>query len=87
MNTEVKEKLKQLMLEKFNLYEKYPEGIDDDESLLGDGIGLDSIDILVFARILENEFSIKIPINTDNLARFNTINNGANYIMGLIENS
>ncbi len=51
-----------------------PEDLHEDVSLLGAGLGLDSLDVLEIVLCVENSFGIKIPDdNTSVLRSINTI--------------
>ena len=58
--TELKRKLKQLMIERLKFEDMTPEDIGDDEPLFNGGLGLDSIDALEIVVMLESEFGIKV---------------------------
>lgn len=51
--------LKQLIVEALKLEDVAPEDIDVEEPLVGDGLGLDSIDILELAMAIHRRFGIK----------------------------
>ena len=58
---EVRVLLKQLMIDELNLAGKRPEDIDDTAPLFGEGLGLDSLDALQLAMVVEEKFGVKIP--------------------------
>ncbi|MFZ1054945.1 MAG: phosphopantetheine-binding protein [Opitutaceae bacterium] len=53
-------KLKQIIVETLRLDDVAPEGIPEDEPLIGGSLSLDSIDALELVVRLEKEFGIKI---------------------------
>lgn len=53
-------KLKVQLIEQLNLEDITPADIDENESLFGDGLGLDSIDALEIIVLLEKEYGLKI---------------------------
>ena len=53
-------KLKQQIIEALNLEDMKPEDIDDNASLFGEGLGLDSIDALELIVMMENNYGIKL---------------------------
>ena len=61
MNKEqLKEQLKQQIIESLNLIGIKPEDIKDDTILFGEELGLDSIDSLELIVLLERNYGIKI---------------------------
>lgn len=58
--TDLKRRLKELLIERLKFEEMTPEDIADDEPLFAGGLGLDSIDALEIVVMLETEFGIKI---------------------------
>jgi acyl carrier protein len=58
--TELKRKLKELLIERLKFEDLSPEDIGDDEPLFQGGLGLDSIDALEIVVMLESEFGVKI---------------------------
>jgi len=54
------EELKALLISELNLEEVTPEDIDENAPLFGDGLGLDSIDALELAVILDKRYGVKI---------------------------
>ncbi|MFP3939315.1 MAG: acyl carrier protein [Thermoanaerobaculia bacterium] len=57
--TELKDRLKRLLVERLKL-EMDPSEIGDRDPLFGEGLGLDSIDALELVLGLEQEFGVKI---------------------------
>lgn len=57
--TELKDRLKRLLVERLKL-ETDPSEIGDQDPLFGEGLGLDSIDALELVLGLEQEFGVKI---------------------------
>jgi len=53
-------KLKQQIIEALNLEDMKPEDIDDNASLFGEGLGLDSIDALELIVMMEKNYGIKL---------------------------
>jgi acyl carrier protein len=65
--------LKEELIKRLNLPYK-PEDLHEDISLLGAGLGLDSLDALEIVLCVENCFGVKIPDeNTSVLRSINTI--------------
>ena len=61
VNSELVEKLKQLIITRLKLADMTPEMIETDAPLFGEGLGLDSIDALELVLGLEKEFGVVIP--------------------------
>jgi len=59
--TEVRRLLKSLIIEELNLLGKSPDEIDDVAPLFGEGLGLDSLDALQLAMVVEERFGVKVP--------------------------
>jgi acyl carrier protein len=57
---ELKESLKQQIIDSLNLQGMKPADIDDNAPLFGEGLGLDSIDSLELMVLLERNYGIKI---------------------------
>lgn len=58
--SDLKRKLKELLIERLKFEDMTPEDISDDEPLFEGGLGLDSIDALEIVVMLESEFGLKI---------------------------
>lgn len=60
MTTDLKLRLKELLIERLKFEDMTPDDIPDDEPLFAGGLGLDSIDALEIVVMLESEFGIKV---------------------------
>jgi len=78
---DVKNKLKELIITELNLEGKTPADIDDAAPLFGEGLGLDSLDALQLAMVIEENFGVQVPegdearplfANVDSLVAFIT---------------
>jgi acyl carrier protein len=58
---EVRTTLKALMIAELNLPGKTPADIVDAAPLFGAGLGLDSLDALQLAMVVEERFGVKVP--------------------------
>lgn len=57
---DLRDKLKKDIVTYLNLEDIKPEDIKDEESLFGQGVGLDSIDALELIVLLEKDYGVKI---------------------------
>ena len=57
---ELKQELKEKIIEFLNLIDVKPEDIKDDQPLFGEGLGLDSIDSIELIVLLDRLYGIKI---------------------------
>ena len=78
---QLKLELKKHMIKYLNLLEITPENIGDDQQLFGDGLGLDSIDSLELAVLLEREYGIKIQDPKEGRKIFVNVNTIVDYIL------
>ena len=72
--------LKQQIIEALNLEDMTPEDIDENASLFGEGLGLDSIDALELIMILEKDYGIKLQSPAEGKEIFKSIRTMAEYI-------
>jgi acyl carrier protein len=77
---DLKDKLKQEIIEVLNLEDVKPEDIDNEAPLFGDGLGLDSIDALELIVLLEKNYGIKIEDPKDGRKVFYSVNTMAEFI-------
>jgi acyl carrier protein len=57
---ELKQELKEKIIQFLNLIDIKPEDIKDDQPLFGEGLGLDSIDSIELIVLLDRNYGIKI---------------------------
>ena len=60
---ELREELKQLIIDSLALEEITPSDIKDDEPLFNEGLGLDSIDALELGMALKRKYDITLESN------------------------
>lgn len=77
---DVRQKLKELMVEELNLEGKTPADIDDAAPLFGGGLGLDSLDALQLAMSVEERFGVRIPEGDEARPIFASVDALAAYI-------
>lgn len=84
METTDKEQLKQTLKEQIiqflNLTDKKPEDIKNDEPLFGEGLGLDSIDSIELIVLLSREYGINIQDPKEGRKILVDVNTMADYI-------
>lgn len=77
---ELKNTLKQQIIESLNLEGMKPADIDDSAALFGEGLGLDSIDSLELMVLLERNYGIKIEDAREGRKVLESVNSMALYI-------
>jgi len=77
---DLKQELKEYIIEQINLEDITPEDIDDNEALFGEGLGLDSIDVLELIVMLDKNYGIKLTDPEKGRAIFESIEVMAKYI-------
>lgn len=75
--TQIAENLKTLMVENLKLPMK-PEEIDTGASLLGDGLGLDSVDLIELVSLVYNEY--QVIMTNEHWAYFKNIDSMSEFI-------
>ena len=81
VNSELIEKLKQLIIMRLKLVDLTPEMIETDAPLFGEGLGLDSIDALELVLALEKEFGVVIPDAEVGRKVFQSVMTMAQYVL------
>lgn len=75
------DELKMLLIEELNLEDISPQDIDASAPLFKEGLGLDSIDALELAVVLDKKYGIKIKSDDDqNASIFATLDSLAQYV-------
>ncbi|MBS1644507.1 MAG: acyl carrier protein [Bacteroidetes bacterium] len=77
---DIKNTLKQQIIDALNLQGMKPEEIDDNAPLFGEGLGLDSIDSLELMVLLERNYGIKIEDAREGRKVLNSVQSMADYI-------
>ena len=80
ITTELKQELKEKIIEQLNLEDLSVKEIDDNDALFGDGLGLDSIDALELIVMLDKDYGIKLEDPQKGKEIFQSITVLANYI-------
>ena len=77
---ELKQELKEKIIEQLNLEDMSADEISDDDVLFGDGLGLDSIDALELIVMLDKDYGIKLSDPKEGRKIFESIETMAAYI-------
>jgi acyl carrier protein len=77
---DLKNRLKEIIVETLNLEDVSVEDIKDAEPLIGGGLDLDSIDALELVVAIEKKFGIKITSSEESKRAFSSLSDLANYI-------
>lgn len=70
---ELRQRLKELLIERLKFEDMTPDDIGDDEPLFEGGLGLDSIDALEIVVMLETEFGLKLKNESSARESFKSI--------------
>ena len=77
---QLKQELKEALIQALNLEDITAEEIVDEDPLFGDGLGLDSIDALEIILILERNYGIRLTKPEESKEIFYSINTLADFI-------
>ena len=82
MSEELKKEIKELMIKELAIEDVTIDDIKDDEPILGDGLGLDSIDALELGVAIQKKYGVKLKGRSDEEIRtfFSSINALADFI-------
>lgn len=78
--SELKEELKAKIIEQLNLEDVSVAEIADDDTLFGDGLGLDSIDALELIVMLDKDYGIRLSDPKEGRKIFESVQVMADYI-------
>lgn len=78
--SELTQELKEKIITQLNLEDVSVEDLQDDTSLFGEGLGLDSIDALELIVMLDKSYGIKLADPKEGRKIFETIQTMADYI-------
>jgi acyl carrier protein len=78
--SELKQELKEKIIEQLNLEDIAIEEIADTDPLFGEGLGLDSIDALELIVMLDKDYGIKLADPKEGRKIFESIDTMADYI-------
>jgi len=77
---DLKQELKKKIIEQLNLEDVSVADIADDDSLFGDGLGLDSIDALELIVMLDKDYGIRLSDPKEGRKIFESVQVMADYI-------
>ena len=78
--TDLKRKLKEMLIERLKFEDMTPDDIGDDDPLFAGGMGLDSIDALEIVVMLESEFGIRVKNETSARDNFRSVSALADFV-------
>ena len=78
--SELKQELKEKIIEQLNLEDVAVDEIQDNDPLFGEGLGLDSIDALELIVMLDKDYGIKLADPKEGRKIFESVQTMANYI-------
>jgi acyl carrier protein len=80
--SQLRSELKRLVVVELNLKGRDPESIGDDQPLFGaEGLGLDSLDALQLAMVLEEKLGVRIPEGDEARAIFGSVRTLADHVV------
>ncbi|MBF0384413.1 MAG: acyl carrier protein [Candidatus Omnitrophica bacterium] len=78
--SEIRKKLKELIVTGLSLEGVDPKLIKDDEILFGEGLGLDSLDAVEIVVLLQRNWGLEVKDMKEGQKAFSSINTLANYV-------
>ncbi|MFA5514731.1 MAG: phosphopantetheine-binding protein [Desulfuromonadales bacterium] len=76
----VKENLKKILIEGLNLEDITVDDIQDDMPLFGEGLGLDSLDVVELIVLVQKHFGVEIKDMEEGRPALQTVNTLADFI-------
>jgi acyl carrier protein len=80
-SAQLRTELKRLIVTELNLKGRDPEAIEDDAPLFGGGLGLDSLDALQLAMVIEEKLGVRLPEGDEARAIFASVRAIADHIV------
>ena len=71
---------KAFLIEALRIPDMTPEDIADDEPLFGEGLGLDSIDVLTLVVAIQKKYGIKVPDASESRPHFENVRTLSDFI-------
>lgn len=81
LRADIEQRIKRLLVTQLTVDPAVLASSDSTTPLLGHGIGLDSIEVIVLALAIENEFELQIPDQDLNVGLFKDLGTLTNYIL------
>ena len=79
--SDLKREIKQLLVAELNLTGRDPSSIEDEAPLFGDGgLGLDSLDALQIAMLVEEKFGVRVPEGDEARPIFRSVSSLSEFI-------
>ena len=79
--SDLKRQIKELLVSELNLAGKTADAIDEDASLFGaGGLGLDSLDALQIAMLIEEKFGVRVPEGDEARPIFKSVSTLAEFV-------
>ncbi len=78
--TEIRKKLKELIVSGLSLEDVTPEEIKDDPVLFGEGLGLDSLDAVEIVVLLQRNWGVDVKDMNEGRKALYSIDTVANYV-------
>ena len=79
--SDLKREIKELLVSELNLSGRDPSTIDDEAPLFGDGgLGLDSLDALQIAMLVEEKFDVRVPEGDEARPIFRSVSSLSDFI-------
>jgi acyl carrier protein len=72
--------IKEIIIRELKLEGREPADIDERAPLFGDGLGLDSLDALQLAMVIEEKYEVKIPDGGEERRIFASVDSIADFI-------
>jgi acyl carrier protein len=79
-SAQLRTELKRLIVTELNLKGRDPETIEDNTPLFGAGLGLDSLDALQLAMVIEEKLGVRIPEGDEARAILKSVRTMADHI-------
>lgn len=81
LKRQISQEIKQLLVSELNLVGKTADAIDEDAPLFGTGgLGLDSLDALQIAMLIEEKFGVRVPEGDEARPIFTSVSTLAEFV-------